>query len=1165
MKLFTFFFFIVTLQISAKSYSQNINLKGLNISLEQAFRQIENQTGCSFFINHKLLKGAKPVSITLQNATIEEAMQALLKGQDLAYEIIDKTVILKNRPQKQLSAEILTIDRRITGTVKDSKTGEPLAGVSIRVEGTTQGTVTDAQGKFALAIPEDAVLEINYLGYASQIITPGGKSSLEILLTATSTGLDEMVVVGYGREKKVNLTGAVDQIGSEVFKDRPTANATRSLQGALPGMFITFATGMPNQNYDPVVRGVGSIGAGGRALVLVDGVPGSLDRLNPNDIKSVSVVKDASAAAIYGARGAFGVILVTTKDGEKGKVNIDYSFNAITNKRTVVPEFLTDGYLWAKEFDTAYFGRYKTHPTTVNDGMVFSQEYLQELQRRHENGTLPSVGINPATGEYVYYGSTDWDRLLYNDYDPAQEHNLSISGGNDKSSFYISGRYYHKNGIYRYNPDAYNDYNLRAKGSLKVFPWLEVTNNFSLSSSNYNSPESHHVGGNPQRRIYFEGFPIAMLRNPDGTFTKTGALTIQSFFTGDENASRYFYQNFKDIVGLNATFLDNRLNIHGDFSYIYTPYNTKQQRTPISYSESPGEFTVHQPDNEFISRLLRKDNYIGTNLYASFEQKINKHNFKLLAGFNYENTDREDVNFTRYELLNPSLPDPSLAIGQNFSLSGGGYEWTTAGVFSRINYNYDDRYLVELNGRYDGSSKFPFSQQFGFFPSVSAGWRVSQESFWKVPKNIVSDLKIRGSYGSLGNGNVAPYSYLETMPVSKLDLLLGGINPQMTNNPNVIPEGLTWEKVRSFNGGIDVSLLDYRLDLTFDKYVRYTDGMFTPGLPLPGVLGASAPKGNYADLRTPGWELSLGWRDNIDMKSPFNYSVKFTLSDNYSEVTKYNNPNGLIDTYYKGQIVGDVWGYQTDGLFQSVEQIVNEAVDQSRVAATTNAKDEILPGDVKFVDRNDDGKIDRGANTLDDHGDLFIVGNVQPRYLFGFTGSANWHNFDFRIFVQGVGKRGWWPGNDAGLFWGQFQRPYDPQPMDVYNNYWREDRRDAYFPRLVGYEANGTGRNNALNQPSDRYFQNAAYIRLKNISVGYNLPASLTQKVGLSSVHVYFSGDDLWVYSPLFKHTHAIDPEAIVSDLSGEKNAYVQDIDVQYPGLTYPTLKSFTFGIRASF
>lgn len=1164
MKLFTFFFFIVTLQISAKSYSQNIQLKGNSISLKQAFGQIENQTGYSFFINHKLLKKADPVSISLQNATIGEAMEALLRGQPLTYEIIDKTVILKEK-QGVFISDILASNRRIGGVVKDVATGELLTGVSIKIKGSNTGTVTDAQGKFELEVPDGAELEVSYLGYAPTTITTTGKTSFEIMLTMTSTTLDQMVVVGYGTTKKVNLTGAVDQVGSEVLENRPTANATRSLQGALPGLFITFPTGMPNQNYDPVVRGVGSIGAGGRALVMVDGVPGSLDRLNPNDIKSVSVIKDASAAAIYGARGAFGVILVTTKDGEEGKVQANYSYNYNVTQRTVVPEFLTNGYLWAEEFNTAYFGRYKTYPTTVNTGMVFSQEYLQELKRRYEDGNLPSVGIDPATGDYVYYGSTDWDRLLYNDHSPSQEHNVSVSSGNDRAGFYLSARYFQKDGAYRYNTDTYNDYNLRAKGHLKVSSWLEITNNFSLSASDYTMPQSHHVGGNPQRRIYFEGFPIAMLRNPDGTFTRTGALTIQSFFTGNENASSYHYHRISDIVGLDAKFLDNRLKIHGDFSYILTPYTRKHQRTPISFSESPGEFTVHQPDNDFISRLLRKDKYIGTNLYGSFDQKINKHNFKVLAGFNYENTDREDAEFTRYELLNPSLPDPSLAVGQNFTLTGGGYEWTTVGVFSRINYNYDDRYLIELNGRYDGSSKFPFNQQYGFFPSVSAGWRVSQESFWRVSKNILSDLKIRGSYGSLGNGNVSPYSYLETMPVSRLGLILDGVNPQMTNNPNVIPEGLTWERVRSFNGGIDVSFLNYRLDLTFDKYVRYTDGMFTPGLPLPNVFGASVPKGNYADLRTPGWELSLGWNDRIEAKSPFSYSAKFTLSDNYSEVTKYNNPNGLINTYYTGQIVGDVWGYQTDGLFQSMEQIINEAVDQSRVAATTNAKDEILPGDVKFVDKNNDGKIDRGANTLDDHGDLLIIGNVQPRHLFGFTGSASWNDFNFRVFVQGVGKRGWWPGNDAGLFWGQFQRPYNPQPMDVYNNYWREDRPDAYFPRLVGYSANGTGQNNSLNQPSDRYFQNAAYVRLKNISIGYNLPLSLIQKAGLRAVNVYFSGEDLWVWSPMFKYTRAFDPEAIVSDLSDEKNAYVQDIDIQYPGLTYPNLKSFTFGMQISF
>ena len=461
----------------------------------------------------------------------------------------------------------------------------------------------------------------------------------------------------------------------------------------------------------------------------------------------------------------------------------------------------------------------------------------------------------------------------------------------------------------------------------------------------------------------------------------------------------------------------------------------------------------------------------------------------------------------------------------------------TAGEFFRVNYNYADRYLLEINGRYDGSSKFPSGEQFGFFPSVSAGWRVSQEPFWKLDDKIISSLKFRASLGSLGNGNVDPYSYLETMPVSLLGRLVDGINPLSTNDPNVIPNGLTWEKVTTANAGIDASFLNSRLDITFDTYIRYTKGMFTPGLPLPGVFGAGVPKGNYADMKTPGWELSVGWNNQPASENSLHYQIRFTVSDNHSVITKYNNPNGLIGTYYVGQRLGDVWGYETDGLFKD-DQDVATAADQSMVPANFSHKSEILPGDLKFVDIDKDGKITPGAGTLSDHGDMRVIGNSQPRYLFGFNANAEWHHFNLSVFFQGVGKRNWWPASDASYFWGQYNRPYGFEPLDTYNQQWTPDNPGAYFPRLVGYEALGSG-DRALGVPTTRYLQNAAYIRLKNLSIGYNLPASLISKIGLTNARVYFTGQNLWVWSPMFKNTKAIDPEAIESQSQVDSHDYL--------------------------
>jgi len=1053
---------------------------------------------------------------------------------------------------------------QVTGKISDEN-GNPLNGVSVLIKGTQQGTATNTKGLYKLEnVRYDAVLVFTSIGYESQEIKLEGRTVVDMIMKESSTALNTVVVVGYGTEKKVNLTGAVDQISGKVLENRPAPNALRGLQGTIPGVYINMPSGRPTDTYSMIVRGEGSIGAGGRALVMIDGVEGDLSRLNPADIQSISVIKDASAAAIYGARGAFGVVLVTTKAPKKGKTQLVYSSSYSLNDRAVKPKLLTNGYLWAKNFNDAYFARYKTYPTTVNTGLPFSQDYLNQLKILNDQGELPKVDINSANGKYVYYGSTDFQEELYADNNPSTEQTLSISGGSDKVEYYMSGRYYSQHGIFRYSPDKFKQYDLRAKGSVQVFPWLKVENNFSLSRRSYFYPESqHNSSATIFRRISDEYSPIAMLRNPDGTFTKNAAISFESFIVGG-NYEEFLWSQFRNTASFTASFLKNRLNIHGDLSYVYTPYLENAQRTPVTYSDGPGSFIVNGPTNNWASEETHRTNYLATNLYADYSFNLGRHAFKAMIGYNYENTRRIDRYYKRYEPINPSLPDPSLITGDNITLTGGGYEWTTAGEFFRLNYNFANRYLLEVNGRYDGSSKFPSGQQFGFFPSVSAAWRISEESFWKISEKVISNLKIRGSYGTLGNGNVDPYSFLGTMPVYRLGRVINGNNPQATSSPNVIPNGLTWEKVTTANIGLDIGFLNNRLNITFDKYTRYTYGMFTPGLPLPSVFGAGVPKGNYADMKTPGWELSIGWNDQVGRAAnPLQYDFRFTLSDNYTTVTEYNNPNGLIGTYYKGQRLGDLWGYTTDGFFIDDRDVAN-AANQSLVPANFSFKNEIKPGDLKFVDLNGDGKITPGTSTLNDPGDMRILGNTQPRFLFGFTGSAEWHRFKLSFFLQGVGKRDWWPGQDAGYFWGHYGRPYGILPLETYQQQWSPENPNTYFPRLVGYAALGDG-DRALAVPTDRYLQNAAYVRLKNLSISYNLPVSFISKLGMSDARLYITGQNLWVWSPIYRITKALDPEAIESQNQVNAQVYLLGTYQASQAFTYPILKTFTFGISCTF
>ncbi len=1126
-------------------------LKVSDATLVQIFNNLEISSGYNFKYSDEIANDPRKFSYNLPNIFLEDIFKKIAKDAGLVYKINGKDISVKK------------VDKiKLKGKVSDSSTGEPLTGVSVVIKGTAQGTVTDFDGNYSVMVYPNATLQFSFIGYEIYETGVNGKHTVDVDLQTVSIGIDEVVAIGYGTEKKVDLTGAVDNINKSILRNRPMPNAARGLEGALPGVFVNMPSGSPTQDFSPIVRGQGSIGAGGSALVLIDGVPGELNTLNPSDIEDITVLKDAAASAIYGARGAFGVVLVTTKNPETGSMEMNYSYNYSFNTRAIKPELLTDGYLWAKNFDEAYYQWSYNHPTTINTGMKFSQERLAELERMHEQGEDPKIDIDPSTGEYVYYGSTDWQKLLYADHNPSKEHKLTISGGTKTVKYYVAGRYFNQHGIFNYSPDTFKQFNIRQKGSVQLYSWLSVGNNFSYSQRSYFYPLSvRSPGTNILRRLTDEFNPLSFLQNPDGTLTKSAALTFGSFLTGG-NFKKQKWQEVRNTFDFEAGFFNDDLKVNGNFSYIYRPYLEEQQATPVPYSIKPGEILTMDVNQDYAGEKTSREDYKGVNLYASYGHRSGKHQFKVLAGYNYENTDHITRYYKRNKMINPALPDPGLLTGSDIQLTGGGYEWTTSGTFFRVNYNYDERYLLAINGRYDGSSKFPIGQEYGFFPSVSVGWRVSNEGFWDVSPNFISNLKLRVSYGSLGNGNVSPYQFLETMPVNTLGRVINGSKPLYTNNPNVIPDGLTWEKTTTANFGLDAGFLQNKLMFGLDIYERKTTGMFTQGIPLPDAFGASVPKGNYADMRTPGWELTLSWKNKSRNKKEISYSIELSLSDNYTVVDKFNNPEGLIEEFYKGKRLGDMWGYKVTGFYQTEEELAS-APDQTQVYVTSRDKQRLKIGDLKFIDLDGDGKITKGTLTLDNKGDLIKIGNSQPRYLFGLNGDFEWNNFSFSVFFQGIGKREWWPGSENWLFWGQFNRPYTSMPMDVHNEIWSPENPGGYFPNLVGYESLNNNRTKAMNSPSTYFLQNAAYIRLKNLSIGYDLPESIISKVKLKKARVYFTGQNLWAWSPLFKVTKAIDPEAIGSqaDTGSETDTYLMKAIESNKGSVYPILKTFTFGL----
>ena len=1056
---------------------------------------------------------------------------------------------------------VRVVERVITGKITDEK-GEGLPGVSVLVKGTAKGTTTDIDGSFNLSIPEEgAILVVSFVGYVNQEIEVGNRTRLDVALQPDNRTLEELVVVGYGTQKKVNLSGAVEAVGSEVFENRTVSNATQALQGAVPNLNLFLEDGKPTRSASFNVRGKTSIGQGGNALVLIDGVEGDPTFLNPNDIESVSVLKDAASAAIYGARGSFGVVLITTKRASKGKTTVNYSANFSQQSLAVKPEFVTDAVTWLEHFRLSYYNTQGTLPTSINNNtQYYSDEWLERMRAWKASGEGDKTVVLP-NGDYEYYTNTDWMDMLFKDRTFNQEHNLSISGGNDKSDFLISGRWYNFGGIYNYDPDKYRSYNLRAKGSLKAYKWLTLNNNMEFSANSYHMPYSAlGRSANIQRYIEVSAFPTLPMYNPDGTYTRGGASSLAAFIEGNN------YQNnaqnlFRNTAGFNTSFFENTFRVNGDFTFRYNDrdYFWKRVKVPYYQSATQGLPSYAGDLNGIINEQTARTLYTATNFYAEFEKTLaDAHYVKAMAGWNYETSDYKANTIERNQLLLENAESVQLATGSSIVPGASVTRWKTAGAFFRLNYGFKERYLLEVNGRYDGSSRFPTNQQWGFFPSISGAWRVSEEEFWKQSvNNPVNDLKFRLSYGSLGNGNISPYQFLELLSVGNSSRVLDGALNKVTSVPAPIPSGLTWERATTLNFGWDLGMFQNKLTFTGDIYTRKTTDMYVAGPTLPDLFGASSPKGNYADMTTKGFELSLGWQDKFSVGGKaLKYSVRASMFDYVSKIDKYYNPDKRFTDYYDGMTVGELWGFRTDGLFKedpTPESYINTIFRASADAVWRE-------GDLKIknLDNSADNMITKGTQTVDNPGDMTIIGNTEPRYQYNFNVSADWNGFFVSAFLHGIGKQNWYPGTESA-FWGQYNRGYNWMPAWHLGNYWTPENPDAYLPRYAQYNG-ALGYTNYV--PNDRYLQNVGFLRLKNLQVGYTLPTSWISSVGLQNARVYFSGENLASWSPLYKWTKKF---MDVSQTTGGTDSDLNATYNQGDGNSYPLLKTFSLGVSLTF
>lgn len=1156
---------------ATSSYAQStlISLKIENKTMQYVLQEIENKTDLKFFYNNKHINLSSEISVNVSEKDVFTILDQMFSNTDIGYKVLDKNIVLAKKnllDQVEIEAFQQQKSKTVTGIIVDVL-NEPVIGANVVLQGTTHGTITDFEGNFTLAdIPDNAILTVTYIGYIEQQVKTLGKTQFTILLKEDTQALEEVIIVGYGTQKKVNLTGAVTQITTDEMKDRPITQMTQALQGVIPNLNVTFGSGQPGQSGTLNIRGMTSIN-GGSPLVLVDGVPGDIDRINVNDVESVSVLKDASASAIYGARAAFGVILVTTKKGKEGKFQIDYQNNFGWTTHAVNTDFITSGYWNAKINDDAMYN------ALGNTTSRYTEEDYAELWARVNDKTehpdRPWVVIKKnASGQdmYRYYANFDWYNYFYSEYRPKQSHNVSVSGATENVRYLITGNFSKEEGIIRINPDISKRYNFRAKLDSDVTSWLNISSNTRYFRStydwqghetNYSTVTNNVTSSNP----LYHAHPFYVPFNPDGTLTGYSGVNSYSIAYGyhailengkskGQNINSEFATTFQAIFKLMKG-----LTLTGNYTFTQDLFQKSYRAVRVKYSKYPGvmeNYAVGALNTDRLKEQVDVGLYHVMNIFGNYETAINDHNLKAMVGFNQEFRKDKRVSGSGQELLSETLNDLNFATAEELA-SGGGSEWALRGAFYRLNYDYAGKYLFETSARYDGTSRFPKNDRFGFFPSFSLGWRLSEENFFKPLNSAVNNLKIRYSLGTLGNQDVATYAYISSMSTSMINYLVNNEKLTVANNPAPVGRALTWEKSITNNIGLDADFLDGRLNLTTDYYIRDTKDMLTKGKTLPVVFGASEPKENAADLRTKGYEISLSWKDRFElMNKPFNYSITAILADNTTEITRFDNPTGLLSTYYKGQKLGEIWGYRYDGFFKTTEEaqeyakIVNQdKVNNRRVQAPTAELKKLQAGDIKILDLDGSGIIDMGANTLENPGDREIIGNSTPRYSYGLSLSGSWNGFDLSALFQGIGKQNWYPHLEAQQFWHVYARPYGSFiPEGFQNKIWSEENPNSYFPLLRGYIA----QNSELAASNDMYLQDLAYCKLRNLTIGYSLPKSLLNKIKIDRLRIYLSGENLFTWTKL--DTDYIDPEETMKDPTAR---------------TYPIGKTYSFGLELSF
>lgn len=1089
----------------------------------------------------------------------------------------------------------------IKGQIVDAE-GEPILGATVVELGTTRGTVTDIDGYFTINSHANAKLRISYVGYKT--VETKAANGMKVVMQNDNAQLDEIVVVGYGQQKKVNLTGSVTNVDIEkTLGGRPEQDVAKALQGAVPGLTITNTSGDINSQPTMQIRGLGTLsnGATSNPLVVVDGVPvDDLTMVNAADIATISVLKDAASTSIYGSRAAFGVILITTKEGKKGeKVSVKYDGHFAWDRATVLPNYPDV----PSQLEAAMIGAKRTDGSDPElFGMYFSQmlPYAKAWKEQHSGKkgysemqpfqSMDNVGDYYFNGSQpFYYADYDIQDIWYNKAAPSQSHSVSLNGSSGRTSYYTSFSYDYKQNLMKFNPDKLSRYNFTTNLKTDVTDWLTVGTRVNFVRRSFSKADSWN---NVYQYLW-----------------RWGSFFIPSGYMYDENGEKLDYRvvamqkqaarktTVHDQARFNAyaiAHITKDLTFNVDYTYQIDNYNYKTSDHSVygmNWSGVKPTYIVGTSSSNTTRENIKQNRWTA-NAYLNYNHTwVDAHNLGVMVGVNGERFKSDEMWANRTHLYNEDYPELNLAYGEMKDATITSYtgDRSTAGYFGRINYDYKGIYLLELNGRYDGSSRFPAGDKWAFFPSMSLGYRFTEEGYWKNLHNVISNGKLRFSYGEIGNEAIGDNMFISTIsPIAQSKLYWMDKNGNKLNQfdlPDWVSSSLTWERINTTDIGVDLSFLNDDLSLTFDWYQRTTNDMLAPGKAIPDVAGASAPYTNAGSLRTRGWELSLSYHKQIN--KDLNVYGTFNIGDSKSKVTKWNNDSKLIGHTggivsaanarmyaYEGETWGDIWGFETDRYFTEDDFNGKDAngkwIYKEGIADQTGIQTDNFvygPGDIKYKDLDGNKVIDGGKGTADDHGDLKVIGNTMPRYEYSFHLGGSWKGLDLDLFFQGVGKRDMWTQSsfvfplmrdaDKALYANQTSyNIYDPA-----NGIIDISQSNRYPCLYSGNEGSGNvtglasigGEHNYY--PQTKYLVNMAYLRLKNVTIGYTLPASITKKVYMEKVRFYGSVNNLCLLYNGAKD-YPVDPEM---------NAGQGSLSYGTWGRTFPITRTWSVGVQVTF